>query len=210
MLPRAAADRRGLAGERGGQPLPQDADRQLHHPVPFAGRAELRAAAARAAHHGLHLLPGRAVDLRLQPHHGQRHAGHHAQHPRGPVPPHGKPAHPLLRHAFPRRHHVHLHQRHRHPAPDDQPEPAAARLLRHHGGERLRLDDRAEHSADDRDAFDGGDHDPRDGLRHGQVGPLLRRPAEEPRRGERLHRGDDGGPEGRQGLLPRGREHRAV
>lgn len=43
-----------------------------------------------------HLRRRHPLRLRLQPHHGQRQPGHHAQPPHGAVPAHGAPAHPLF------------------------------------------------------------------------------------------------------------------
>ena len=76
--------------QRAGQPLPADAGGRLHHPHAGPAQPRLRPAAGRAAQDRLHLPGGHPGGVDQRPHHGQRHPGHHAEHPHRAVLPHGE------------------------------------------------------------------------------------------------------------------------
>ena len=74
----------------------------------------------------------------------------------------------------------------------------------------VRQHDRAQCAADAADTCHGGS----DAVRHEEdrreVRQVFRPAAAGPRQGQRLHRGNDAGPEGREGLQPRAGRHRAL
>ena len=178
-------------------------------PVRRLGRRQGGAAAlyltADRAVRGLHLLPDPG-----DPAHGRHDPGLPGQDAPGDVQRHAGPAHPLFRQPPARRYHELLHQRYRHHAPAGLQLPALAGPLGGHRAGRV-LHHALVQPLDDPGAAAGrGGHVLRHQDRGRRLRQVLHAPAEGRGRHGGLRPGDDERPEGGQGLLPRGAEHRGL